>query len=218
MRARQTAIVLVVVAALACALDAATASAARRSCATLKGKRLKGSGSVRVVVQEKQVEGISEQVAYVCPSPKGPAWLLNTDFRREEEAQVSLKAAAGNWVAFTIVSAVGIAYEETGEAINARTGKSFRYWSFAGGPGPDEPSEVLEAVQINARGQLACAVGAAVTLQEGLATRKIFGVEPSGKRQALDSAPLANIPPSSLKLSGSTVQWTDAGVARSASL
>jgi hypothetical protein len=217
MGARQTAIVLVVVAALCCELGAATASAAPRSCATLKGKRLNGKGSVRVVVQEKEVEGMPEQIAYVCATPKGRAWPVDSPAGLEE-AQVSLKASAGDWVAFAIVSAIGIGYSETGKAINAKTGKSFRYWSFAGGPAPEEPSEVLEAVQINARGQLACAVGVAAKLAEGLVTRKILGVEPTGKRQTLDSAPLAQIERSSLKLRGSTVEWTDAGVARSASL
>jgi hypothetical protein len=217
MRARQTAIVLVVLVALCGALGAATASAAPRSCATLKGKRLKGKGSVRVVVQEKELEGMLEQIAYVCATPKGRAWLVDSPAGLEE-AQVSVKAAAGNWVAFTIVSSVGIGYGETGKAINAKTGKSFRYWSFAGGPGPEEASEQLEAVQINARGQLACAVGVAPTPKEGLVSRKVFGVEPTGERKLLDSATIAAIPPSSLKLSGSTVQWTDSGVARSASL
>jgi hypothetical protein len=118
----------------------------------------------------------------------------------------------------TIVSSVGIGYGETGKAINAKTGRSFRYWSFSGGPGPEEPSELLEAVQINARGQLACVVGVAPTPKEGFVTRKVFGVEPTGKRQTLDSDPSAQILPSSLKLSGSTVQWTEAGLARNASL
>ena len=120
--------------------------------------------SVRVIVQDKEVEGVPEQVAYVCASPKGRAWTLNGESGLEEEARVTLKASAGNWVAFTIVSAVGIGYEETGKAINAKTGKTVRYWSFGGGPGPEEPSEQLEAVQINARGRLACVVGAELLL------------------------------------------------------
>jgi hypothetical protein len=217
MRSRQTVIVLVMATVLCCALGTAAASAAPRSCATLKGKRLNGKGSVRVVVQEKQLEGMPEQIAYVCATPKGRAWLVDSPVGLEE-AQVSVKASAGNWVAFDIGSAIGIGYAETGKAINAKTGKSFRYWSFAGGPGPEEPREDLEAIELNARGQLAYAVGVAAKQSEGLTTRKIVGVEPTGKRQTLDSAPLAQIEPSSLKLRGSAVEWTDAGVARSASL
>ena len=217
MRARQTAIVLAACAALCCAFGAATASATPRTCATLKGKRLKGKGSVRVVVQEKEIEGMLEQIAYVCATPKGRAWLVDGPAGLEE-AQVSVKASAGNWVAFDIGSAIGIGYAETGKAINAKTGKSFRYWRFAGGPGPEEPREVLEAVQLNARGQLAYAVGVATKQSEGLVTREIVGVEPTGKPQTLDSAPLVQIEPSSLKLRGSTVEWIDAGVARSAPL
>lgn len=217
MRARQTAIVLVVLAALCCAFGAATASAAPRSCATLKGKRLNGKSSVRVVVQEKKLEGMPEQIAYVCATLKGRAWQVDSPAGLEE-AEVNVKASAGNWVAFDISSAIGIGSMETGKAINAKTGKSFRYWSFAGGPGPEEPSEVLEAVQLNALGQLAYAVGVAPKQSEGLTTRKIVGVESTGKRQTLDSAPIAQIETSSLKLRGSTVEWTDAGIARSASL
>jgi hypothetical protein len=217
MRARQTLIGLVMVVALCCALGTSTASAAPRTCATLKGKRLKGKGTVRVVVQEKEIEGMQEQIAYVCATPKGRAWPVDSPAGLEE-AQVSVKASAGNWIAFDIGSAIGIGYAETGKAINARTGKSFRYWSFAGGPGPEEPRDDLEAVQLNARGQLAYAVGVAAKQSEGLTTRKIIGVEPTGKRETLDSAPLAQIEPSSLKLRGSTVEWTNAGVARSASL
>jgi len=217
MRSRQTAFLLAVVTALCCTLGAATASAAPRSCATLKGKRLNGKGSVRVVVQEKQLEGMPEQIAYVCATPKGRAWLVDSPAGLEE-AEVSVKASAGDWVALTVSSAIGIGSTETGKAVNAKTGKSFRYWSFAGGPGPEEPSEVLEAVELNARGQLAYAVGIAPKQSEGLTTRKVIGVEPTGKRQTLDSAPFAQIEPSSLKLRGSTIEWTDAGVARSASL
>ena len=217
MRAREKAIVVVAITALCSTLGTATASAAPRTCAALKGKRLNGKGSVRVVVQEKEFEGMLEQVAYVCATPKGRAWLVDSPAGLEE-AQVSVKASAGNWVAFGIVSAIGIGYAETGKAINAKTGKSFRYWSFAGGPGPEEPREDLEAVQLNALGQLAYAVGVATKQSEGLTTRKIVGVEPTGKRQTLDSAPLAQIEPSSLKLRGSTVEWTNAGIARSASL
>jgi hypothetical protein len=217
MRARQIAIVLAACAALCCAFGTATASATPRTCATLKGKRLKGKGSVRVVVQEKELEGMQEQIAYVCATPKGRAWLVDSPAGLEE-AQVSVKASAGNWVAFDIGSAIGIGYAETGKTINAKTGKSFRYWSFAGGPGPEEPREVLEAVQLNTRGQLAYAVGVATKQSEGLMTRKIVGVEPTGKPQMLDSAPLAQLEPSSLKLRGSTVEWIDAGVARSVPL
>jgi len=217
MRAREKAIVVVAITVLCCTFGTATASAAPRSCATLKGKRLKGKRSVRVVVQEKEIEGMLEQIAYVCATPKGRPWLVDSPAGLEE-AQVSMKASAGDWVAFDIGSAVGIGYAETGNAINAKTGKSFRYWSFAGGPGPEEPREDLEAVELNARGQLAYAVGVAAKQSEGLTMRQIIGVEPTGKRQTLDAAPLAQIEPSSLKLRGSTVEWTDAGVARSTSL
>jgi hypothetical protein len=204
------------------AVAALTADAApRKSCAALKGKRLKGKGRVRVVVQQKKIEGELEPVAYVCGSPNGRAWPVSPgDPVNEglEFAQISLATSAGNWVAVRLLGSVGIGYAEVGKAINARTGESFSYWRVAGGPGPEAESQEIEHLQLNERGQLAYAVGIAVKPEERLVTRRIVAVESGGKRRVLDSAPAEQIPSSSLKLSGSTVQWTDAGVARSAAL
>jgi hypothetical protein len=191
--------------------------APRPSCAALKGKRLKGAGSVRVVVTRVQIEGESQPIANVCASAHARAWPLGV-LEGVQETQVSLAASAGQWVALRFVGSLGIASLEVGKAVNARTGQKFTYWHSGMGPSNGEPDEVLESLQLNELGQLAYAVGVGTTGTPTPTTRKIVGVETGGRRKTLDSAPAAQIPSASLKLSGSAVQWLDAGTARSASL
>jgi hypothetical protein len=82
------------------------------------------------------------------------------------------------------------------------------------GPGFEEvPSTAgsVERIVLNGSGQLAVAL-----IEEHKC--RIVGIEPSGARRVLDSAPEAQIPPASLKLHGHVVQWVDAGSTRSATL
>jgi hypothetical protein len=129
---------------------------------------------------------------------------------------------AGNWVALRYEGVIGNGFSDSERAINAANGKSFRYWSAGGGEGSYFGSS-LEAVKLNARGQLALITGVEGKPQlEGepgpTVTRKVIGVESTGMRRVLDTAPTASIPTSSLKLVGSTASWSDGGDERSAAL
>ena len=203
-----------------------TASAASRpTCAQLKGKHLKSSGSAIVVTQlldKIQTEGRVERVAYVCASPNGRAWRAGSEMSIEIEnpPTIAVVTGAGNWVALRYEGAIGNGFSESESAVNSANGKSFRYWKAGGGEGSYFGSS-LEAVVLNAHGQLVLITGVEGKSQiEGepgpTVTRKVVGVEANGKRTVLDTAPTASIPTSSLRLIGSTVHWSDNGTEHSA--
>jgi hypothetical protein len=205
----------------------ASAVAASQKCAQLKGKHLKSGGRAVVVTQllnKEQTEGHAERVAYVCASPNGRAWRAGSEISTETEnpPRIKVVAGAGNWVALRYEGVVGESFGASESAIDSATGKSFQYWKDGGGMGENFGS-LLEAVALNARGQVALVTGVeGKATSEGepgpTITRKVISVEPNGKRKVLDSAPTASIPTASLKLVGSNVHWTDGSVERSAAL
>lgn len=203
---------LVISAALVCAgmfVDGANARSGR-SCATLKGKRLTSNRNIKVIEQGNEYKG----VAYVCV-PNGPVRAAGaaSSFLGGSEYSISVAAVAGSWVALSFADVDGaFPGEEIGKAINAASGKSYRYWGYLPNVTAMPPEvHALERVQLNASGQMALAVH-----DEG--TEQVVGVEASGKRHVLDSAPIGKIPPASLTLMGRTVQWVDAGSTRTATI
>jgi hypothetical protein len=181
----------------------------RQSCSSLRGKHLVSNHKIKVVQQGNQFKAI----AYVCVPPNGPVRAAGAASSPlgNSEYSISVAALAGPWVALSFDSVDGLSGNEIGKTTNAPSGRSYRYWESE--LGPIEPQEVhaLETTQLNASGQMALAVHA-----KGLT--QIIGVESSGKRLPLDSAPWALIPPASLTLKGATVQWVDAGSARTATI
>jgi hypothetical protein len=197
------------------------------TCAQLKGKHLRSGGRAVVVTQllnKEQTESRVERVAYVCASPNGRAWRAGAEISMETEnpPKITVVTGAGGWVALRYEGVIGNGFSESESAVNSATGKSFRYWKAGGGEGSYfGPS--LEAVVLNAHGQLALITGVEGKPQdEGepgpTVTRRVVGVEANGKRRVLAAAPTASIPTSSLKLVGSTVRWSVDGVAHSATL
>jgi hypothetical protein len=205
-------------------LSPGAGAASRRTCAQLKGKHLKSAGHAAVVTQllnKVQTEGRVERVAYVCASPSGRAWPAGSEVSTEPEnpPKITVVTGAGSWVALRYEGVIGNGFGQSESAINSANGRSFRYWLGGGGEGSYFGSS-LEAVVLNARGQLALITGVEGKPQvEGepgpTVTRKVIGVESNGKRTVLDTAPTASIPTSSLKLVGSTARWSDGGLERS---
>jgi hypothetical protein len=220
-------LLLALSAVLAGPLGSGAGAATRRTCAQLKGKHLKSGGRPTVVTQlvnKSQTEGRVERVAYVCASPNGRAWPAGSEVSTEDEnpPKIVVVTGAGNWVALRYEGVIGNGFSESESAIDSANGKSFRYWVGGGGEGTYFGS-ALEAVKLNARGQLALITGVeGKPLLEGepgpTVTRKVVGVESNGKRTVLDTAATASIPTSSLKLVGSSIRWSDGGVERSATL
>lgn len=208
-------------------LGSTAGAASQPTCAQLKGKHLR-SGSHAVVVTQLldkvQTEGRVERVAYVCASPNGHAWRAGSEISTETEnpPKIVVVTSTGSWVALRYEGVIGNGFSESESAIDSVNGKSFRYWRAGGGEGSYFGSQ-LEAVILNAHGQLALITGVeGKPHEEGepgpTVTRKVIGVEANGKRTVLDTAPTASIPTSSLKLVGGTVGWSDSGVEHSAML
>lgn len=208
-------------------LGSNASAASQPTCAQLQGKHLRSSSRAVVVTQlldKVQTEGRVERVAYVCASPNGRAWRAGSEISTETEnpPKIMVVTSAGNWVALRYEGVIGNGFSESESAIDSMDGKSFRYWKAGGGEGSYFGSP-LEAVALNARGQLALITGVeGKPHEEGgpgpTVTRKVIGVETNGKQTVLDTAPTASIPTSSLKLVGSTVRWSDNGLEHSATL
>lgn len=147
--------------------------------------------------------------------PHGPARVVGESFVDERsELSIHVSAVAGSWVALRFASFLGVGGSESGTAFNAASGRSYSFWDASNGPvvPPEKPAaHALNRALLNGAGQMALAV------REG-EVEQIVGIEPNGTRRVLDSAPPAQIPPTSLRLNGSTVQWMDGGSTRTATL
>jgi hypothetical protein len=194
--------------------------AAGRSCAKLTGDRLKTSSKIKVVVKRNEEEG----VAYACIPPNGRVRKLATVSSAEADGNLSitLTQISGNWIALRTFSGFGVAAQYVDRAINVATGRSFGLWSTVVGPGVagEPPQKLVASVKLNSFGQVALAISEKdePAVSTKLANTLIYAVEPTGERRLLDSGTSAQIPTGSLSLSGHTVQWQNAGSARTATL
>jgi hypothetical protein len=154
----------------------------------------------------------------VCVPPNGRVRLAGSAYDATIQGLYSIKviALAGTWVALDFTSVIDFhGSEVTDEVFDAKSGRSFSFFDAAIPEGQGfegiPPTAVLGSFALNRFGQLALA-----QIEEGKC--RIVGIEPSGRRRVLDSASEAQIPPSSLKLHGHTVQWVDAGITHSATI
>jgi hypothetical protein len=189
-------------------------AASRPRCANVKGRRLVSNRAIKVVEHGDESKGFVD----VCVPPNGRVRLAGSAYDATIQRLYSIKviAVAGTWVALDLTSVVDFhGSEEMDEVFDAKSGSSYGFFDAAIPEGQGfegiAPTAVLGSVVLNRFGQLASAL-----IEEGKC--RIVGIEPTGKRRVLDSAPEAQIPPSSLKLQGHTVQWVDAGSTRSATL
>jgi hypothetical protein len=197
-------------------LFAGVAAGASQTCAQLRGRRLRSGSGVKVVQRGNR----SKATAYVCVPPRGRVWSGGAASSTTDDGDFSIQVVgtAGKWVAIRFASSVGAAGDEADKAINASSGKSYRFWQESEGLGGEigEVGHVVERIELDGSGQVALAVaeqheGKTVAMQ-------ILAVDPNGSRRVLDSAPAAQLQASSLQLNGSSVQWVDAGTRRSATL
>jgi hypothetical protein len=224
-RAHATAVAVAVVLAGCSALFSATAAADRslaagRSCAKLTGHRLKSGPKIKVVVKTGEEKG----VAYACLVPNGRVRKVAVVNSVEDEVNlpIALTQVSGNWIALRTSSGLGLVAGFVDRAVNVATGRSFGLWSTTIGPGVagEPPQKLVSSVKLNSFGQVALAISEEdqPPVSPKLANTLIYGVEPTGERRLLDSGTNEQIPTGSLSLSGHTVQWQNAGVARTATL
>jgi hypothetical protein len=189
------------------------AQASSQTCATLRGKRLLSSNSIKLVEHTDEEQG----VVYACVRPRGRVHLLGVagDDTGSSAYAVTVLGVAGRWLALDFRNQIGAhTFEEIGKACQVASGRCYRFYA-EGFPEPSLEAEVpqlrysLQRVVINKFGQLAVALANYDTVQ-------IVGFGSGGARRLLDSGPQAQIPPASLQLEGHTVRWLEAGVPRSA--
>jgi hypothetical protein len=188
---------------------------APQHCSSLKGKRLVSDRSVKVVERGNE----SKAFVFACVPPNGRVRLAGSayDATITGAYSVEIAATAGAWVVLDASNTIDFhGSEEVEKVFNARSGASYRFYEASNPQGPgfeDIPSETpsLERLLLNRFGQLA------LLLSEGN-NSQIVGVESNGRRRVLDSAPSAQLPSAALKLEGHTVEWINAGSARSATL
>jgi hypothetical protein len=191
---------------------AVAASPAR--CVAFKGKRLLRSRSLMVIVRD---EGERREYAFICIPPRGRVHLAGWAFDETIGAIFSVKVldSAGSWAAILFGSEIDPhGGEEVGKMCNARDGRCYRFFhAFTYGGAEFEEASAqqpgLEAAAVNAFGEILLAETVASTMY-------VRSVRPDGSEKTLDSAPEANIPPSSLRLVGHEASWIDGGRARRA--
>jgi hypothetical protein len=161
----------------------------------------------------------SKAFVFACVPPNGRVRLAGSayDATITGSYSVQIAATAGTWVVLDVSNTIDFhGSEEVEKVFDARSGASYRFYEASNPQGPgfeDVPSDSasLERLLLNRFGQLA------LVLSEG-GNSRIVGVEPNGRRRVLDSAPSAQLPLAALKLEGHTVEWINAGSARSATL
>jgi hypothetical protein len=207
--------------ALAATLVSPADAATPRRCASIGGKRLVSSRAVKVIERATESRG----TVYTCVPPNGRVRVAGYAYNAVADGEshlsygyaVKLLAVAGTWVAISYTSTIDFhGSEEVDKTFNAANGRSYRFFETGipegqGFEGIGPISGEVEHIQLGRSGQIAFAL-----LEER--RTQIIGIEPSGARRVLDSAPGAQISVSSLTLEGHTVRWLDAGEPRSATL
>jgi hypothetical protein len=200
-----------------CAAGADAARPAR--CASLRGKQLVRSRTVKVVERATPARG----VVHICVPPHGRVRIAGSAYTAipgepnlPPDYSIRVLAVSGTWVAIAYRSLVDAhGSEEIDKVSDARSGRSYRFFEAGIPEGPgfemlETGDGEIERVVLNRFGQLAFALNLGVT--------QIYGVEANGAKRLLDSAPKTQIPLASLMIMGHAVRWLDAGVARSAVL
>jgi hypothetical protein len=200
--------------ALASGVSAASAPAAARSaCQRLAGHDLAPARSVKLV--QRRREDATEFIA--CSLPRGRVRQIAASSPSGSlySEQVRLLQVAGAYAALTTTFSDQYTSGDATFVVNLRTGKARTIASLQQDTGMPPRADATQAVAIivTAGGRGA----AAVTEVAGGAVRILaFGTR--GAPVVLDAGPPADVPTTSLALTGATVAWTHAGTPRSAPL
>jgi hypothetical protein len=199
----------------------ALAAAHTQRCNTFRGKRLLHNRSVTVF---ERFEEAHRGYAYVCVPPRGRLYLVGNAYDELRGGLFSVKvlATAGTWVALKFESIQDPHDEElVDKTCDARNGHCYYFYRLSinhvleytpGPPAAGQPEQgALETLALNGFGEMLLG-------EQATSTTKVIGVGSSGAQTVLDSAAHAQIPLSSLKLVGHVAEWTDGGVAHTATL
>ena len=205
-------------AALAAGLPAAVPSAAdaarkKRTCRSLKGRDLAPARNVKLVRRRNADSGTN---LYGCVLPRGRVRLLasSADYYTSSESY-TVRQVAEAIVLLDTESGSQYGGGSGTSVTDIRSGRSYGIASqcsmIGGSPCGGPPGSTAPRAFVNGRGQAA----AAIVTANGVT---IAGFSPRGAKTDFDSGSPQAIPPSSLRLTGSTASWTHSGEPRSAQL
>jgi hypothetical protein len=200
--------------ALASGLPAAPAPAAVRSaCQRLAGHDLAPARSVKLV--QRRRGDATELVACSLPHGRVRQVASGSSSGSLFSEQVRLLQVAGAYAALTTTFGDQYASGDRTFVVNLRTGKARTIASsqqdVGGSPQPGATQAVATIVTAGGRG------AAAVTEIAGGGVQ-ILAFGPHGAPVTLDAGSPADVPATSLALTGATVAWTHAGAPRTAPL
>jgi hypothetical protein len=204
---------LLLAAALAATAVPVRAVAAPSTCQRLKGRDLAPATSVKLVERPNGDDG-HDLVG--CVLPRGPLRRIasSADFYTTVETY-SINQVAGRVVLVETSSSSQYAYSRSLTVHHLHTGRAYGIAGTCSMIGGDDCSSRGSAVApvafVTAKGR-----ALALVVRAGVATVTAFNT--LGTARALDSGPPAAIPSASLLLTGNLASWTNAGVARSASI
>jgi hypothetical protein len=210
--------ILALLPAFACALAAAVAAPAGAGAATSKCQRLTGrdlapAASVKLVEHRNGDDG-KDLVG--CVLPRGPLRTIasSADFYTTVESY-SIEQIAGRVVLVESSSSSQYAFSRSLTVHHLRTGRVYRVATDCSMIGGDDcasaGSASAPAAFVTAKGR-----AVAFVLRGGVSTVTAFNT--LGTPRTLDSAAPGAIAADSLRLTGDLASWTNAGIARSASI
>lgn len=188
-------------------------AAARSACQRLAGHDLAPARSVKLVQRTRR--GMTELVA--CSLPRGRVRQVASGSSPGSLffEQVQLLQVAGGYAALTTSFGDQYASGDRTFVVNLRTGKPRTIASSLKDVGsPPQPGATQAvAIIVTAGGR-----GAAAVTEVADGTVRILDFGARGAPVVLDAGPPADVPATSLALTGATVVWTHAGTPRNAIL
>jgi hypothetical protein len=190
----------------------ATASAAVSHCAAFHGQRGLSDKDVKLAVHKSS----GESELFGCVRPNGRVRLLDDEYDSGQDAfTLSVQATVGDFVVDEDSGQNQYGQSDNKDIIDVANGHEYLVYGWSsGGIGSTgyTDDEMPTIVLLDKAG--ACAV-----LQAGVGLEALVPTadDTSSKTKVLDPD-IDAIPPTSVKLDGDVVHWTDAGAARSAVL
>jgi len=210
-----------ILAAGALTLPSVAAAAKQSPCQRLKGRDLAPARSVKLVERPHPEYG-ADLVG--CVLPRGPVRKLaanrygeNDDGKTHFSLDYAIEQVSGRIVVLRVSDFDSYGGTVTTEVRDLRGGGGYTVAStcmptFYTGPCEDDTPH-LTALRVSLAGR-------AVAILTGGPTGEtlVRAFDTLGRGRTLDGGPGADIPAASLQLAGNVISWTNAGVARSASL
>jgi len=199
--------------ALALASSVPAEAATRSTCQRLKGSDLAPAKSVKLVARPNADDG-TDLVG--CVLPRGRVRMIassaDSDYYTTTYAY-TVRQVAGRIVVVSSTYSSQYASSEGTRVVDLRGGRAYSVAYSCTEIGGANCGDRTAALAI-----FATKLGRAVAAIGGPGGVAIATFDPSGTRRDLDSGPIAELPPASLGLVGTTAAWLHAGQPRSANI